>query len=699
MLLLRLAFRNLLTHKWKTGITGGLLVIGTFVVVVGQALLASLDQSMAQSIVHSISGHIQVQQEGAKDKLAIFGSPNDGTEIGHIDDFPKVRKVLEALPEVEAVVPMGINTAVVFGGNIVDRKLAELRQVEKGSDEVKKKALRDHVRRIVGLLRAELKNLDSVADKSKLSPDFQEGLQKVEKAATAAFWQDYARDPLAALETLDNDIAPMAMGEEMIFLRYLGADTVRFAKAFHRFELVDGQMIPAGKRGFLFNKLTYEEMCKHKTARRLDKMKDRMAEGWTIAGDAELQQHMDLNRRQYKEITYQLDDLGAADVRKALQDELKSAESDLVKLVDAFMTMDDVNFARRYKVFYDAIAPRVQLYSVKIGDVLTISGLTEAGYPTNVNVPVYGTFRFKSLDKSALAGNANLMDLMTFRDLYGFMTSDRKAEVDALKLKNAVKTVAREDAEAALFGDDSGADEAVEVAAAPSATSASEAVAAPDSGGRGKRYDPGVFARTYGQDEIDGGIVRNAAVILKPGADERKVLLHIQGVSKAQGLKLRVVDWRDASGMVAQFLGVIYAVLVTALLVIFLVALVVINNSMVMATMERVREIGTLRAIGAQRSEILRMFLLEALVLGLLFGTAGATIGAGTVLWMQQVGIPAFNDFFIFLFAGPRLHPFVLPHHLIVGFAVAGFVTVFSTLYPAWLATRITPLQAMSEAE
>ena len=61
--------------------------------------------------------------------------------------------------------------------------------------------------------------------------------------------------------------------------------------------------------------------------------------------------------------------------------------------------------------------------------------------------------------------------------------------------------------------------------------------------------------------------------------------------------------------------------LFTAVLIIFVVALVIINNALVMATLERVREIGTLRAVGAQRRFILAMLVLESIVVGIVFGT------------------------------------------------------------------------------
>jgi ABC-type antimicrobial peptide transport system permease subunit len=120
---------------------------------------------------------------------------------------------------------------------------------------------------------------------------------------------------------------------------------------------------------------------------------------------------------------------------------------------------------------------------------------------------------------------------------------------------------------------------------------------------------------------------------------------------------------------------------------------------MVMATMERTREIGTMRAIGAQRSEILKMFLVEALVMALVFGGIGCLLGGGIVAYAGKVGLPAVNDVLVFLFAGPRLYPFLAASHIVITLVVVLMVTVVSTLYPALLATRVTPLEAMQDAE
>lgn len=724
MILVHIALRNLLSHKLKSLIVGGLLVFGAILLVAGQSLLGSLDRSMAQSIVGSVAGHIQVWSAAGKDKLAVFGGL-EGNEIGQVLDFARVRKSLEAMPEVQSVVPMGIDTAIVFGGNVLDIKLEALRAAEKAQDRPQIQALRDHVRRIVKLLADDLKNIDEISDRNKMTTEFKQGLLDVAKAGEPEFWAGFDADPAAHMEFLENKIAPMVLNNDMLFLRYVGTDTARFIKEFDRFEMADGQPIPPGQRGMLFNKLTYEDQAKHKTARRLDKIKEHLEDGRTLADDEEARSWVKLNISQYKDITYQFGAPDAAVVTAALQKELASQEADLDKLIAKFMDMNDANFAQRYKLFYDVIAPRLMLYSVKIGDIMTIKGFTQAGYATSVNVKVYGTFRFRSLDKSTLAGSINIVDMMTFRDLYGFLTADRKEELVKLAKaqKEGVKEVSRENAEDELFGENATEDPAPAAAVAglaptavvPGAAEASPtgaaAEASPTTAGGfdefagvdmksgSRQHGADVAKRIYSQTEIDGGVVRNAAIILKPGVDVDAALERVREVIERDKLGLKAIDWREASGIVGQFVGVIYVVLATALLVIFIVAMVIINNSMVMATMERTREIGTMRAIGAQRSEILKMFLVEALVMALVFGGIGCLLGGGIVAYAGKVGLPAVNDVLVFLFAGPRLYPFLAASHIVITLVVVLMVTVVSTLYPALLATRVTPLEAMQDAE
>jgi hypothetical protein len=407
------------------------------------------------------------------------------------------------------------------------------------------------------------------------------------------------------------------------------------------------------------------------------------------------------NVSQVREIMLQLDSLKTDDFRAKLQRELGSKETDVAKLLAAFFQTDDQNLHARHAFFYRELAPSLELYRVRIGDTLTIKAFTRSGYVQSVNVPVYGTFQFQGLEKSAMAGNLNLMDLVSFRELYGFMSSDRQAEINELRANAGARDIKREDAEAELFGSRPAAD-----AANPPRRIEAKSLGAPEAGMR----DLGAPLATRGQrerarstvfapGEVESGVVLNAAVILDNPKKLRQAIPAIEAQAAKDGLPLKAIGWQEASGFVGQFIMTAQAVLAIAILIVFIIALVIINNALVMATLERVREIGTLRAIGAQRRFILAMLVLEAVVVGFIFGGLGAGVGAVLVAIIGKVGIPAGSDVQVFFFGGPRLHPFLSTGNVISAIVIVLFASALSSLYPAWLAMRVSPRQAMQEDE
>ncbi|MEL6188802.1 MAG: FtsX-like permease family protein [Myxococcota bacterium] len=130
-----------------------------------------------------------------------------------------------------------------------------------------------------------------------------------------------------------------------------------------------------------------------------------------------------------------------------------------------------------------------------------------------------------------------------------------------------------------------------------------------------------------------------------------------------------------------------------------MVALVIINNALVTATMERTTEIGTLRAIGAQRGQILLMFFIETLLLGLAAAALGAAAGGALVLWWGSAGLPAPNRALQFVFGGPELFPALSLRHILTAGGAILVIGLLSTAYPAWLGARVPPVEAMRAEE
>ncbi|MDK2890074.1 MAG: putative transport system permease protein [Methanoculleus sp.] len=116
-----------------------------------------------------------------------------------------------------------------------------------------------------------------------------------------------------------------------------------------------------------------------------------------------------------------------------------------------------------------------------------------------------------------------------------------------------------------------------------------------------------------------------------------------------------------------------------------LVAAVSIFNVMMMSVNERVREIGILRSIGTQRPEILRMFIYEATIIGIV----GAVIGAiasliiGYVVVLGMVGTTEY-----FFAAGSLIY---VPMAMAVGAAIC----IVTGVYPAWQASNLDPIEAL----
>ena len=698
-LLLTIAFRNL-HASFVNVIIGGIIFFGTLLVLVGGAVLNSMDAAMSKSIIGSVAGHIQVYSSRSKDDLAIYGQMGGEADVEAIQDFSQVKKLLEQVPNVKKVVPMGINGALVAGGNTIDLTLADLRdRVNRRREgdqspelEQQIQSLKNHVRHMVTLLQRDQKNLAALSTSRAQDP---ENTEAVEKALTDAFWADFDQHPLDGLEFLENRIAPQATDADLLYIRYVGTNLDDFQQAFDRMEVVDGQAVPAGKRGFLFSKQFYEEGLKVKVARRLDVMKEKIdVNHATIKRSEELQRNVKENQSQTREILYQLDELKTARMVDQLQKALGTQEEDPPKLLALLLDTNDENFHQRYQLFYDAVAPLLQLYRVRIGDTLTIQAFTRSGYIQSVNVKVYGTYQFKGLEKAALAGDLNLMDLMSFRDLYGYLSPEKAEEIKKLKAQSGAAMIDRDKAEDALFGGGGDA-RAVVAQATPGVIDESKEL----EGGAGQLRRQDLISRVYSRDEVENGVVLNAAVLLKDPNKLGATIQEINQRAQSSGVALKAVSWQQAAGFLGQLVLFMKAVLYVGVIILFVVVLLIINNAMMMATMQRVREIGTMRAIGAQGSLVLWMVLLETVVLALVFGAAAVLVGSSLVLWMGSAGIPAASPYLYFFFSGPRLFPTLSGWTIVAAAGLVSVVSMVSTLYPAIIATRVSPVTAMQTDE
>lgn len=688
-MVLKIAARNVFLHRMRTLVVGAILTFGAFLAVLGNSFVSGISDGMESSTTQSITGDIQIYSQDAKDKLSVFGNMDGSpTDVGHVDSFETVEKALKRNPEIVSVVPMGTSFAQVNPGNILDHFLEKLRKSYK-LPERDIKDIDSQKRRIRFLAQEIQKNLEGKFEEIGIlsAADAAQAKVNLEKINQDQFWADFDKDAENKIEFLANKIAPLIFDDNMIFFNYVGTDPQLFKEKFPQFEIVKGEMIPPGTRGFLFHDYFYENMVKHRIARRLDQIKKKMKDDKiTIAGSKELQDQVKANVEQSAEIYLQLGPKETEVVAMKLSKMLESDERDFRVLLKKYLNMTDENFQERYNFFYHEIAPHVILHRVQIGDVLPLSAFTKGGTSTAVNIKVYGTFRFKSFENSPLAGSFSLMDLVSLRELYGFMTAERREQNKEIEAEMGLSDVGRDSIEN-LFSSSSATQDVKK--AKPAGKSDQVALS----------FKKRVVGATYTSEELNKGVFLHAAVFLKDPSHLNRVVKEINDLSKQENLGIQAVTWQDAAGFIGQMTFMMKTILNVFIGISLLLAGLMIMNSLLMAAMNRKQEIGTMRAIGAHAEFIYRLFFYETLFLSLLFGGIGVALGALLVVILGKVGIPASGDVATFFFSGPKLYLHLNPNLIFAVIAIMVVIAIIATQYPAWKAMKISPLQAMQKRE
>jgi len=123
-----------------------------------------------------------------------------------------------------------------------------------------------------------------------------------------------------------------------------------------------------------------------------------------------------------------------------------------------------------------------------------------------------------------------------------------------------------------------------------------------------------------------------------------------------------------------------------------LVCLVGIVNSMLMSVTERIREIGTMKCLGALDSFIVRLFFLESAFQGLLGTAVGIPIGFALAYLRLAVS-----------FGFGTINYSHLLHHTLINGAIAlvagTLLTIVAAIYPAYVAAKMPPVEAMRVEE
>ena len=308
---------------------------------------------------------------------------------------------------------------------------------------------------------------------------------------------------------------------------------------------------------------------------------------------------------------------------------------------------------KRYQEFYDV--------TLKVGDAITLLGLSEGGSVNAIKTVVRGIYTARSFEN--IYDYVNFMDIESYSSLYNFTGVDTSSLPPEL-LKGLSAT--SEDEIFGIGGEHGGA-------------SLSD----------GSAIDFSKLKTT----ELSGFSL--VSVRLKDGVPLAGFMNKIEGEGASYGFK--AVKWDEASGgfaKIASFLGLfIYG----ASGLVFLIVALIIMNTLIINILERTAEIGTIRAIGGSRGFIRLVFLTETLVLNGLSGLGGIAVSSVLVAVFSGRGISLPPVIARYLVGGGRLYMSFEPGLILQALLIIVVISVIATLYPLSVATRVTPLKAMSE--
>lgn len=182
---------------------------------------------------------------------------------------------------------------------------------------------------------------------------------------------------------------------------------------------------------------------------------------------------------------------------------------------------------------------------------------------------------------------------------------------------------------------------------------------------------------------------------VQDGADTKQIIKKLNKEFKAREWLVEAVNWRHAAGSTALYLYWMRMIFNIGILIIMAAGFIVVNNTLVVSVLDRTREIGTMRALGASSLFVSLQCMIETVSMALVAGLIGCFIGSLVALGLTSMEIIFTNSFLIQLFGEGALVVGVSWGNVVEILFLMLCLGILGWIYPVITALKVQPIEAI----
>lgn len=188
-------------------------------------------------------------------------------------------------------------------------------------------------------------------------------------------------------------------------------------------------------------------------------------------------------------------------------------------------------------------------------------------------------------------------------------------------------------------------------------------------------------------------------VRLKEGQNTKRIMKKVSRLFRRNGWPVQVADWRHAAGSTALYLFWMRKIFNIGIIIVLAAGFIIVNNTLVINILDRTREIGTLRAIGAKKRFISLQCMTENLIMTITSGILGVIAGNVCTHFINKAHIVLHNSFLVQLFGAEAISVHVTSGNVLKLFILVLALALLGWIYPVINALKVSPVDAISGAK